>query len=135
MGKLKRREHKKSKYRSSSKHHHRSRSNIISTPPLTRSISSKNMYQSSSHKTSIANIRKHSDSGSMNNNSNNVPIDVFEAYKKKLKLKKQRRTKSMNTNGVQTILSIEKERITKDKFSRLFHDFESKKFQINNSER
>eukprot|EP01083_Nonionella_stella_P080311 220666_1 len=64
-----------------------------------------------------------------------MPDDVFEAYKKKLKRKKANRSQSMNSHGVQALLSIEKKRITKDKFSRLFHDFESTKTMIDKSER
>lgn len=75
-------------------------------------------------------------SKSKNKKSNNgMPEDVFEAYKKKLKRKKLNRSKSMNSNGIRTIYSVEKERITKDKFSRLFHDFEATKSMIDKSER
>eukprot|EP01084_Bolivina_argentea_P235850 396731_1 len=61
--------------------------------------------------------------------------DILEAYKKRLQRKKLRRTRSLNSNGATTLLNIEKERITKDKFSRLFHDFESTKSLIDKSER
>ena len=93
------------------------------------------MYQSrSNHLHNVTNSAK-SSSKSKPSKSLNTGEDVFAAYQKKLKRRKRNKSRQISSNGVQELYSIEKDRITKDKFSRLFHDFEQTKSHINTNAR
>ena len=124
---------------------YRSKSSETTSPTLsTRTLPTSrtpgvDMYSSHHHHKYKRSKRRPSTPSSASKSSSNLradisaedpPEDIFAAYQRKLKKKKRHRSAKMSSKGAQTLLGIEKDRITKDKFSRLFHDFEATKSYI-----